>query len=96
MSADAIRREVDGAKGRYVLARDGHEADLTYSILSPSQIIADHTAVPDALRGTGAGAALVARLVEDVLAEGVKIVPLCPFVNRQRRDHPEWAPAFAV
>ena len=96
MSADAIRREVEGSKGRYVLVRNGHEADLTYSILSPTQIIADHTAVPDALRGTGAGAALVARLVEDALVEGVKIVPLCPFVNRQRRDHPEWAEAFSV
>jgi predicted GNAT family acetyltransferase len=52
--------------------------------------------VDDALRGTGAGQALVARLVADARAEGRKIVPLCPFVNAQRRKHPEWADAFQV
>lgn len=94
--APHIRREVEGAKGRYVLVQGGHEAELTYSILSTQTIIADHTGVPDALRGTGAGLALVERVVADAWAEGFKIVPLCPFVNRQRQKHPEWADAFNV
>lgn len=96
LSEFEITREVEGSKGRYVLQKDGAEAELTYSVVSPSLIIADHTGVPDALRGTGAGAALVARLVDDARAEGVKITPLCPFVNAQRRRHPEWADVFAV
>ena len=58
--------------------------------------IADHTGVPDSLRGTGVGLALVARMVEDARAEGFRIMPLCPFVNAQRKRHPEWADAFAV
>jgi uncharacterized protein len=91
-----IAREVEGSKGRYVIRRDGGEAELTYSIASPTLVIADHTAVPDSFRGTGAGAALVARLVADAQAEGFRIMPLCPFVNAQRRRHPEWADAFAV
>ena len=91
-----IARSVEGAKGRYLLVQDGHEADLTYSILSPQTVIADHTAVPDALRGSGAGQALVRRLIEDARSEGFKIVPLCPFVNAQRRRHPEWADLFSV
>ncbi|MEM9636141.1 MAG: GNAT family N-acetyltransferase [Pseudomonadota bacterium] len=91
-----ITRSVEGAKGRYLLVQDGHEADLTYSILSPQTVIADHTAVPDALRGSGAGQALVRRLIEDARSEGFKIVPLCPFVNAQRRRHPEWADLFSV
>lgn len=93
---DEIRRDVDGSKGRYVLERDGHEADLTYSIASKTLVIADHTGVPDALRGTGAGLALVERFVADARAEGFKIMPLCPFVNRQRAKHPDWADVFAV
>ncbi|WP_375228353.1 GNAT family N-acetyltransferase [Roseobacter sp. S98] len=96
MSDFSIRREQDGTKGRYVLVSDGHEADLTYSVLSAQTVIADHTGVPDALRGTGAGVALVSRLVEDARSEGFRIVPLCPFVNAQRRRHPEWADAFNV
>lgn len=91
-----IRREVDGSKGRYVLVQDGHEADLTYSILSPHTVIADHTAVSEALRGTGAGLKLAERLVADARTEGFKIVPLCPFVNAQRRKHPDWADVFST
>ena len=96
MTAFDITREEDGAKGRYVIKLGEAEAELTYSIASPTMRIADHTGVPDAFRGTGAGVALVTRLVEDARAEGCKIVPLCPFVNAQRRRHPDWADAFNV
>ena len=91
-----IERIVEGSKGRYVLRQDGEEADLTYSILSPSTIIADHTGVPDNLRGQGLGLLLAERLVADARAEGVKIVPLCPFVNAERRKHPDWADVFST
>lgn len=96
MSDPEIVRESDGKKGRYVLVQDGHEAEFTYSILSPEMVIADHTGVPEALRGTGAGLRLVERLVADARTEGFRIVPLCPFVNAQRRRHPEWADVFNV
>jgi predicted GNAT family acetyltransferase len=91
-----ISREVTGSKGRYVLRLGGDEAELTYSVTSPVLVIADHTHVPDSLRGTGAGLALVTRLVQDARAEGFRIMPLCPFVNAQRKRHPEWADAFSV
>jgi predicted GNAT family acetyltransferase len=29
-------------------------------------------------------------------AEGFCIMPLCPFVNAQRKRHPDWADAFVV
>ena len=91
-----IRKEIDGNKGRFVLLRDGEEAELTFSVLSANTIIADHTAVPDAFRGTGAGRALVEALVKDARAEGYKIAPLCTFVNKERASHPAWADAFNV
>jgi uncharacterized protein len=89
-----ITREHGQTKGRYVIRKDGEEAELTYSITTPTLIIADHTGVPDSFRGTGAGLAMVERLVADARAEGVKIVPLCPFVNATRKKHPEWADVF--
>ncbi len=96
LSEFEIVREVQGSKGRYVIRHGDDEAELTYSILSPQTVIADHTGVPDALKGTGMGKALARRLVEDARAEGFKIVPLCPFVNAERRRHPDWADAFNV
>jgi hypothetical protein len=96
LAEPAIRRDVAGSKGRYVFRLGDHEAELTYSITSPVLVIADHTQVPDSLRGTGAGLALVTRLVQDARAEGFRIMPLCPFVNAQRKRHPEWADAFSV
>lgn len=94
MADGDITREHGSTKGRYVLRRGAEEAELTYSITTPTLIIADHTDVPDSLRGTGAGLMLVERLVADARAEAVKIVPLCPFVNATRKKHPEWADVF--
>ena len=96
MSDPVITREVHGSKGRYVLRQGGEEAELTYSITTPTLVIADHTGVPDSFRGTGAGLAMVTRLVADARAEGFLVMPLCSFVNAQRKKHPEWADAFSV
>lgn len=90
-----IEREVTVSRGRYVLRLDGHEAELTYSIASPSLIIADHTGVPEALGGRGIAKALVDRLIADARAEGVKIVPLCPYVKAQFARHSDWADVLA-
>ncbi|MFN4156321.1 MAG: GNAT family N-acetyltransferase [Paracoccaceae bacterium] len=92
----SLRREDRGTKGRYVLTQNGVEAEITFSVTTPTLIIADHTGVPDAFRGTGAGVALVEYMVNDARARGIRIVPLCPFVNAQRRKHPEWADVFAT
>jgi hypothetical protein len=89
-----IARSHGETKGRYRVVIDGAEAELTYSIMSPIRIIADHTGVPDALRGTGVGKLLVERMVADARTEGVGIIALCPFVRAQAKRHPEWADVF--
>lgn len=96
--AITIELEQSGSKGRYVarvLGREG-EAELTFSVASETLVIADHTGVPESMRGTGIGLAMVERLVADAREKGFRIMPLCPFVNAQRKKHPEWADAFNV
>ena len=90
MSDPEITREENDSKGRYMPRQEGGTAELTYSRLGGAAIIIDHTAVPDALRGTGAGRRLVERAVADARAEGRKIVPLCPFTKAQIDRTPEW------
>lgn len=87
---EPIQREVGETKGRYFVVIDGVEAELTYSRVSDSMIIVDHTEVPDALRGQKVGVRLVQRVVEDARAEGVSIIPLCPFTKAQIERHVEW------
>ncbi|QYZ71668.1 GNAT family N-acetyltransferase [Neotabrizicola shimadae] len=96
MADFVIEKEISGSKGRYVIRTDGEEAELTFSITTPTLIIADHTGVPDSFRGTGAGLALVTHLVQDARENGFKVMPLCPFVNAMRKRHPEWADVFSV
>ncbi|MEX0406319.1 GNAT family N-acetyltransferase [Aquibium sp. LZ166] len=87
-----IEHEDNGSKGRYFLrAPGGAIAETTYTNVGQHQIIIDHTEVPDAFRGQGAGLRLVTRAVEDARAAGKKIIPLCPFANAQFKKHPEWA-----
>lgn len=87
-----IEIEETGSKGRYLVkGPDGAEAEMTFTKIGASQIIIDHTGVPDAFRGQGIGARLVARAVEDARAAGKTIIPLCPFAASQFRRHPEWA-----
>ena len=95
MSEHLVSREHGQTKGRFVIRHDGEEAELTYSITTPTLVIADHTGVPDSFRGTGAGLALVEALVAAARDEGFKVVPLCPFVNATWKKHPEWADVFA-
>ena len=90
--SDEIELEETGSKGRYRLRSPaGAEAELTFSKVGASMIIIDHTEVPDAFRGQGAGLRLVTRAVEDARAAGKTIMPLCPFAAAQFRRHPEWA-----
>ena len=87
----SITEERGETKGRYVArAPDKPDAEMTYSIASPTMIIIDHTGVPDEWRGQGVGKALVQRGVEDARARGVKIVPLCPFAKAQIARNPDW------
>lgn len=87
-----IELEDKGGKGRYLVrGADGAEAEMTFTRVGDRQIIIDHTGVPDAFRGQGVGARLVARAVEDARSAGKTILPLCPFAAAQFRRHPEWA-----
>jgi predicted GNAT family acetyltransferase len=89
-----VIREHGPTKGRFVIRRGGEEAELTYSVTTPTLFIADHTGVPDSFRGTGAGVALVQALVAAAREDGFKIIALCPFVKAQSLKHPEWADVF--
>jgi len=67
--APRVEREDNGSKRRYVIHRPEGEAELSLSVMSPTKVIADHTYVPDALRGQGLAEELLQALLEDARAQ---------------------------
>lgn len=87
-----IAHQQTEARGIYTYS-DGDgaaHAQLTYSRAGQHLIIIDHIEVPDTLRGTGVGRALVEQAVEDARRLGHRIVPLCPFARGQFQRFPQW------
>lgn len=91
-----IERTEDGSRDTCRASRDGHTAEMTWSVAGTRRIIIDHTAVPDAFRGQGVGKALVERAVADARAEGRRVLPLGTFATAQFRRNPAWADVLDV
>jgi hypothetical protein len=94
----SIEKQVSGREGRYAGRMVGveGEAELTFTIRGSSIISADHTEVPDSMRGTGMGLALVEHMIADARKSGMKIMPLCPYVATQFKKHPDWQDVMAA
>lgn len=90
------REDIDARHGRYVARVAGidAEAELTFTHRGQDRISADHTGAHEALRGTGAAAALVDAMVADARQSGFRIVPLCSYVQARLARHPEWSDLF--
>jgi len=85
-----ITVEDDPARSRLVVERDGVTARLDYR-REPGRIILVHTEVPAEFEGRGVGSALVRAAVELARAEGLTVVPWCPFARHWLRTHPDVA-----
>jgi predicted GNAT family acetyltransferase len=74
-------------ESRFVVEADGETAELTYK-LHDRRFTLVHTGVPDAIGGRGIAGALVRAAVARAAAEGLTIVPRCPYARRWLREHP--------
>ena len=59
--------------------------------LRPGRITVVHTDVTEGFAGEGIGSRLVAGMLDDIRARGLKVVPLCPFTRSYIERHPEYA-----
>ena len=75
-------------KRRFEWVGDGHLAQLQYH-LAGTRLTLVHTEVPDGLAGKGLGGGLVRAALGRAAADGLTIVPTCPFARRWLTEHPD-------
>ena len=79
----------DPAHHRFELGVNGHHAAAYYR-LDGDIITFVHTEVPPELGGQGVGGRLVKGALDQVRANGWKVVAQCPFVKAYIGKHPEY------
>jgi predicted GNAT family acetyltransferase len=83
---------VDNIKRRrYEFSIDGQIAYIEYMRNAIGDIYLTHTEVPAKLGGRGIGTQLVEKTLLEIEAQGIQMIPLCPFVINYIRKNPEWA-----
>lgn len=81
---EPIRHEEEGHRGAFYVEREGERvAVMTYSRLSPTLAIIDHTEVAPELSGEGVGRALLDAAVGWARASGTRFKVTCPFAKAQ-------------
>jgi uncharacterized protein len=74
---------------RYELAVDGHIA-ATYYAIADGVITFIHTEVPPELGGKGIASKLIKGALDQVRAEGLKVIAQCPFVKAFIDKHADY------
>jgi len=59
-------------------------------------LVLTHAEVPAALNGQGIGGRLVQQTLDVLRAEGVRVIPGCPFIAVWIRRHPDYADMIAA
>ena len=78
------------AMHRYELNVDGSVAFANYR-LSPGIVTVTHTETPAALRDRGIASQLIKGVLEQIRADGLKVVAGCGFVVDYLAKHPEYS-----
>jgi uncharacterized protein len=74
----------------YVVYIDGERAGKAEYITRGGSRVFTHTEVDDAHAGAGVAASLVRYALDDMRAQEVRVVPLCPFFRSYIARHPEY------
>jgi len=79
----------DEANHRYTVTLDGEVAGLAVYHDRGGRRLFVHTEIADQHEGKGLGSVLVRGALEGTERDGLKVVPICPFVAGWIERHPE-------
>lgn len=63
---------------------------IEYIKTNNGEIYLTHTEVPIALEGQGIGSQLAEKVLTDIEKQGLRLVPLCPFIAGYIKKHQDW------
>jgi predicted GNAT family acetyltransferase len=89
-SPDIVHRD---AEGRFDARLEGHRGELRYVrrvVVGRSVMVIPSVVVDRAIEGRGVAGALTRTALEWARAEGLRVDPLCPYVDAWMRRHPEF------
>lgn len=77
------------ARHRFETTIEGHTAVIEYK-RKPGEITVLHTEVPKELEGRGIASAMTKFALEQIREQGLKLIPLCPYMRAYLKKHPEY------
>ncbi len=87
----AIHHRKNDKGGGFYYEQDGKQlAEMVYVMAGDAKMIIEHTEVDPSLQGQGIGKKIQAELVNYVRANGIKVLPLCPFAKATFQKMKEW------
>ncbi|ROR92938.1 GNAT family N-acetyltransferase [Nocardioides aurantiacus] len=86
--ATAVTRNED--RSRWEVRVDDQLVGFAAYQRTPDEIVFTHTEIDDGHEGEGLGGHLVRAALDDVRAEGLKALPICPFVQAFLDRHEDY------
>ena len=83
--------EENPAKHRFEILVDDALAGFTAYLPRGEVLVFTHTEVEDRYQGQGVGGALIRGTLDQVRANGGRVVPRCPFMAAFIERHPDYA-----
>jgi predicted GNAT family acetyltransferase/glutaredoxin len=77
-------------RSRYELRLDGRLIGLAAYRRREGRISFTHTEVDESCQGCGFGSRLAAAALDDARRQGLRVLPLCPFIAHYVETHPEY------
>lgn len=87
---NGFKVEDNRAASRFEMRGDDALAELIYR-KNGNRLVLIHTEVPEAMGGHGIAGQLVQAAVDEAVASGMTIVPLCPYARSWLERHPDVA-----
>ena len=95
MNFDDIELVNNEAIHNFEFVIDGHRSFIDYKTKG-DKIYLVHTEVPEELEGRGIAAVMVEKTFKYIEENGLKLVPLCSYVQSFLKRHPKWDRILAL